>query len=117
MHLNKQNKKTTRTKFNTKILNLADILVSNNLIFNYSKNRGYISVSLKPYFLISRPMIESIKSYSNSNKITPISYTKLYELTTKNPTSLYILYTVSGITDHKKALEKRVGGTLFYKIN
>ena len=116
-YLNIKNKKIFKFKYNFKILRLANILLENRLIFNYSLVKNKLLVSLKNYPGRNYPLINTVKSYSHSKKIVNISFIELYYLTHKNPTSLFILDSTMGIIDHRKALAKKSGGNLLFKIN
>lgn len=116
-HLNVRNKKMFKFKYSFKVLKLANILLENRLISNYSIIKNELLVSLKNYPGRNYPLINTVKNFSNSKKSVNISFTDLYYLTLKNPTSLFVLDSTIGIIDHRKALAIKSGGNLLFKIN
>lgn len=104
-------------KYSFKVLKLANILLENRLISNYSIIKNELLVSLKNYPGRNYPLINTVKNFSNSKKSVNISFTDLYYLTLKNPTSLFVLDSTIGIIDHRKALAIKSGGNLLFKIN
>jgi len=116
-HLNVRNKKMFKFKYSFKVLKLVNILLENRLISNYSIIKNELLVSLKNYPGRNYPLINTVKNFSNSKKSVNISFTDLYYLTLKNPTSLFVLDSTIGIIDHRKALAIKSGGNLLFKIN